>query len=130
MRETKGFANLVEIKIMANNKEKEAVNNPAHYTAGKYEVIDVLEDWGLDFRLANTVKYIARGPHKGKHFEDLKKAMWYLARYMKVEFPEDYERDHSKIVQSLDRLNKEVANDDVAIIAMSPSEFIKAGQQK
>ena len=58
----------------------ESVNSPKHYTSGKYEVIDVIEDWDLNFRLANTIKYIARHKHKGKPLEDLEKALWYLQR--------------------------------------------------
>ena len=61
-------------------KQTDAVNSPKHYTAGKYEVIDVIEDWDLNFRLANSIKYIARHKHKGKPLEDLKKALWYLER--------------------------------------------------
>jgi hypothetical protein len=56
------------------------VNHPPHYTAGKFEVIDVIEDWGLGFNLGNTVKYVARSGHKGSRLEDLKKARWYLDR--------------------------------------------------
>lgn len=59
---------------------KDVVNSPQHYTHGQYEVIDVIEDWDLNFRLANAVKYIARHKHKGKPLEDLKKAAWYLQR--------------------------------------------------
>jgi hypothetical protein len=58
----------------------DAVNHPAHYTAGRFEVIDVIEDWRLGFSLGNAVKYIARSEHKGKKLEDLKKARWYLDR--------------------------------------------------
>ena len=61
-------------------KANDAVHSPKHYTSGKYEVIDVIEDWDLNFRLANTIKYIARHKHKGKPLEDLKKAAWYLQR--------------------------------------------------
>lgn len=61
-------------------KQTDSVFSPKHYTAGKYEVIDVIEDWNLNFRLANTIKYIARHKHKGKPLEDLKKALWYLQR--------------------------------------------------
>ena len=61
-------------------KANDAVHSPKHYTAGKYEVIDVIEDWDLNFRLANTIKYVARHKHKGKPLEDLKKALWYLQR--------------------------------------------------
>lgn len=60
--------------------KEDNINSPKHYTSGKYEVIDVIEDWDLNFRLANTVKYIARHKHKGKPLEDLKKALWYLQR--------------------------------------------------
>ncbi len=56
------------------------VSQPKHYTKGKYEVIDVIEDWNLNFRLANVIKYVARHEHKGKPLEDLKKALWYLQR--------------------------------------------------
>lgn len=56
------------------------INHPPHYTFGKYEVIDVIEDWGLGFRLANVVKYLARAKYKGKELSDLKKAKWYLER--------------------------------------------------
>lgn len=68
------------INSPAERKLEDNVFSPKHYTAGKYEVIDVIEDWDLNFRLANTVKYIARHKHKGKPLEDLKKALWYLQR--------------------------------------------------
>ena len=61
-------------------KANDSIHSPKHYTAGKYEVIDVIEDWDLNFRLANTIKYVARHKHKGKPLEDLKKALWYLQR--------------------------------------------------
>ena len=57
---------------------KEMVNHPKHYNNGKYEVIDVIDDWGLGFSLGNTIKYIARCEHKNNKLEDLKKAMLYL----------------------------------------------------
>lgn len=60
------------------------VNNPAHYGGinNPYEVIKVIEAWGLDqsFNLGNTIKYIARAEHKNNNVEDLKKARWYLNR--------------------------------------------------
>ena len=59
---------------------KDMVNSPAHYTFGKIEVIDVLEDWDVGFHLGNTIKYIARAKHKENELEDLKKAQWYLNR--------------------------------------------------
>lgn len=56
------------------------INHPPHYTFGKIEVIDVIEDWGLSFHLAQVVKYVARSKHKGKELEDLRKAQFYLNR--------------------------------------------------
>lgn len=58
----------------------EMVNHPAHYNVGKIEVIDAIEDWGLNFSLGSAVKYIARADHKGKPIEDLQKARWYIER--------------------------------------------------
>lgn len=63
-----------------DKQNDDKVCSPKHYTKGKYEVIDVIEDWDLNFRLANTIKYIARHKHKGNPHEDLKKALWYLQR--------------------------------------------------
>lgn len=58
------------------------VNHPSHYTDGKIEVIDFIEDKNLGFHLGNAVKYISRAGKKdpSKKLEDLKKAQWYLNR--------------------------------------------------
>lgn len=61
-------------------KPKEMINHPKHYNKGKYEVIDVIEDWELNFNLGNAVKYIGRADYKGNKVEDLRKAMWYIDR--------------------------------------------------
>ena len=59
----------------------DSVNSPAHYAEGRqFEPIDVIEDWELNFRLANTVKYISRAGRKKDILEDLRKARWYLDR--------------------------------------------------
>ena len=52
------------------------VNHPSHYTEGKIEVIDFIEDKHLGFHLGNAVKYIVRAGKKdpNKTIEDLKKA--------------------------------------------------------
>ena len=87
-------------KVFLNEESKKAktevyevevydnVNCPSHYTEGrKYEPIDVIVDWGLNFPLGNTVKYISRAGRKldylgqdpkAKKLEDLKKAEFYL----------------------------------------------------
>ena len=54
------------------------VEHPTHYNQGKIEVIDFVEDQGLNFPLGNVVKYTCRAQHKGAELEDLNKALWYL----------------------------------------------------
>ena len=60
------------------------VNHPAHYTTGKIEVIDYIEDQKLPYHLGNAVKYISRAGKKDKDktVEDLRKAVWYIQRYI------------------------------------------------
>lgn len=58
------------------------VNHPSHYTDGKIEVIDFIEQKNLNFHRGNAVKYIARAGKKDpeREVEDLEKAKWYLER--------------------------------------------------
>ena len=71
--------NMIEDKVTPHSN----VNHPKHYNHGKYEVIDVIEDWKLNYHLGNAIKYIARCEHKNNKVEDLKKAIWYLKREIK-----------------------------------------------
>lgn len=61
---------------------KDNVNSPKHYSNGKIEVIDFIEDKDLGFNLGNVVKYVSRAgkKDKSKTIEDLEKAKWYLSR--------------------------------------------------
>jgi len=61
----------------------EEIDRPAHYNHGTIEAIDVIEDWGLGFHLGNAVKYICRAGHKGDAYTDIRKASWYLSRYLR-----------------------------------------------
>ena len=57
--------------------------NPNHYKGDRqFEPIEVIEDWGLNYRLGNALKYIARNGRKpGEDArEGLRKAIWYLER--------------------------------------------------
>lgn len=60
----------------------DVVNSPSHYTRGNIEVIDFIEDQGLNYHLGNAVKYITRAGHKDPSTfnQDLDKAIWYLER--------------------------------------------------
>ena len=72
--------------------EQEMVDHPSHYNQGKIEVIDVIEDWNLDFHLGNTVKYIGRAGYKDDIIQELKKAKWYLDRKIELLEREKYEK--------------------------------------
>ena len=57
------------------------INRPSHYAEGRqFEPISVIEDWELNYRLGNAVKYISRAGRKVDAVEDLRKAVWYLQR--------------------------------------------------
>ncbi len=75
-------------------KKPDAVNHPKHYNSGRFEVAEVIEDWKLDFRTGNALKYIARAGKKDplKYVEDLEKAIWYLKRAIYV-----YRAEHEGI---------------------------------
>jgi hypothetical protein len=78
-------------------EEADPVAHPAHYTYGKIEVIDFIQDKDLNFALGNAVKYIVRAGHKAeqgmsdeeKAIQDLEKARQYI----------DFEIEHRKGVR-------------------------------
>jgi hypothetical protein len=65
--------------------DDDVVNHPSHYSYGSIEVIDFIEDKELGFHLGNAIKYICRAGRKdkSKEIEDLRKAVWYIERYIK-----------------------------------------------
>lgn len=73
------------------SQKKDSVNHPAHYESGKYECIDVMaEAIGLEdtkgFCLCNAFKYIFRCTKKHTTpVEDVKKAIWYLQKFLELE---------------------------------------------
>lgn len=71
----------------------DSINHPGHYESGKFECIDVmLETQGPEavksFCICNAFKYLYR--HKRKNgIEDIKKADWYLKKYIELEEAEN-----------------------------------------
>lgn len=61
-------------QTFAESKNEDVINHPSHYTRGKIEVIDFIEDQQLPYHLGNVIKYIARAGYKGDKLEDLKKS--------------------------------------------------------
>lgn len=67
---------------------KDNVNHPAHYTNGGIECIDaMIATTGVEqvksFCRLNAFKYIWRADKKN-HLEDIKKAVWYLNKYIEL----------------------------------------------
>jgi len=76
-----------ELESAPNAKHSgNSIDHPDYYNTGKIEVIDFLEDQNLPFHLGNAVKYVCRAGKKDPHktVEDLKKAVWYINRYINL----------------------------------------------
>lgn len=68
---------------MSYETNDKMVSHPDHYKSGKYEVIDIIDEFTKDLSgmeavcTANAIKYILRWKKKnGK--QDINKAIWYL----------------------------------------------------
>lgn len=59
--------------------ENDPVSHPRHYCSGSIECIDFIDScgYGLDFCLANAIKYLTRCKLKGTTVQDIRKAIWY-----------------------------------------------------
>ena len=71
-------------------KSDDRVNSPSHYTSGRVEAIDIIEDAvkdaptpGKGVLQSQVLKYVLRVWLKDNPLEDLKKAQWYLSRLIK-----------------------------------------------
>ena len=71
-----------ETESEKKEEKNDPVNRPSHYTDGKFDVIDYIEDKDLGFCLGNAIKYIIRAGKKDqrKEVENLLKAIWYISR--------------------------------------------------
>ena len=74
---------ILQERIENKSNNDEVINHPNHYTQGKYEVIDIIENATKDLKgiqavcVGNVLKYILRFQYKNG-VEDIKKAKWYL----------------------------------------------------
>lgn len=73
------------------------VNHPSHYTQGNIECFDaMLESFGpqavKEHCLLCAFKYIWRHNEKGNRLQDIRKARWYIDKYIWIE--EVYEPEH------------------------------------
>lgn len=80
-----GFGNYSSPKV-------DMVNSPSHYKTGKIECIEAMEAMLTDeefigYLRGNAFKYLWRYRSKGKAYEDLQKAQWYLNRLVSIHNP-------------------------------------------
>jgi len=85
---------------MSYETNDKMVSHPDHYKSGKYEVIDIIDEFCKDLQgteavcTANAIKYILRWKKKNG-VQDLKKAVWYLTHLIET-FTEAEREDHAK----------------------------------
>ena len=75
-----------------NKPQVDMVNSPSHYKTGKIECIEAMEAMLTDeefigYLRGNAFKYLWRYRSKGKAYEDLQKAQWYLNRLVSIHNP-------------------------------------------
>ena len=88
--ESKHARNDAWLRIDGWTGQEDRVNSPSHYTRGKQEVIDTIEEAvqdaptpGKGLLQGQVLKYMLRVWLKDNPLEDLKKAQWYLTRLIK-----------------------------------------------
>jgi hypothetical protein len=75
-----------QVLSILGRQTADAVRQPAHYTAGKIETIDFIEQAlahypaEVRYHIGNVLKYLSRAPLKGTLDQDLDKAAQYLSR--------------------------------------------------
>lgn len=75
-----------EAELVASKPQADAVNHPNHYTQGRFETIEIIEevtqgysDGYVSYCVGNALKYLARAPFKHESpAEDIAKARAYL----------------------------------------------------
>ncbi len=67
--------------MLKPSKARDSVS-PAHYRAGAYELMDIIEAFGLHHygHREQAIQYLFRAHVKGNELNDLKKARWYIDR--------------------------------------------------
>jgi hypothetical protein len=76
---------------------EDMVNSPSHYAAQGVECIDYIkqqltEEQYMGYLLGNVTKYLHRHNYKNG-LEDLRKAIWYLDRYVQAYADKDLRPD-------------------------------------
>ena len=90
---------------MSYESDDKMVSHPDHYNSGKYEVIDIIEEFTKDLSgleavcTGNAIKYILRWKKKGG-YQDLEKAMWYI-QHMLDKHEEEQHKPCSVVIHKI-----------------------------
>lgn len=90
---------------MSYETNDKMVSHPDHYKSGKYEVIDIIDEFTKDLSgteavcTANAIKYILRWKKKNG-IQDVKKAIWYLQHMVDKE-EERLQEEHAEFDDEL-----------------------------
>lgn len=77
-------ASIEAAKTDHTEQQPDMVNHPKHYNVDGFEVIDIIDAFGLNFNMGNALKYLLRADRKGNKKQDIEKAIWYLQRENKT----------------------------------------------
>ena len=96
---------------MRKDQVNDVINHPSYYTDGKFETSEAIESWRLGYHLGNAVKYISRAGKKSKdtELEDLRKARWYIQRYL------NYHHQEAKIIDTLNYAKDKGLDQDLTL---------------
>lgn len=73
-----------DCKEVDDKQPDSSVDHPAYYqgSSPEFEVIEVIEVYGMSFSLGCAYKYVLRAGKKESKVTDLKKALWYVNRIL------------------------------------------------
>ena len=97
---------------MSYETDDKMVSHPDHYKSGRYEVIDIIDEFTKDLSgteavcTANAIKYILRWKKKNG-IQDVKKAIWYLQHMV------DKEEERHKKEEFVDKAIKFIKENSI-----------------
>ena len=107
---------------MSYESKDKMVSHPSHYQSGKYEVIDIIDEFTKDLSgteavcTANVIKYILRWKKKNGR-QDVEKAIWYLQHLV------DYLVDQETVKEPLDKEKKKKSCSNCNYENLDPNKF-------
>ena len=110
---------------MSYETDDKMVSHPDHYKSGKYEVIDIIDEFTKDLKgteavcTANAIKYILRWKKKNG-IQDVKKAIWYLTHLV--------EHLESQAIHADPECAEKMKEFEDSIDISRESEFVQTGE--